>query len=129
MLDGTPLYPNGFHPARKNFRIDKLRPAKYVSRSSVPEVRYYITDFGLSSRFEPGKAGFVTVLYCQDRDVPELSDIIPYDPFAVDIFTLGNVFKKEFLQVIVLYFVCYNFLSHTLLSEVLKPSISIAPCG
>ena len=34
-----------------------------------------------------------------DREVPELSYSVPYNPFAVDIFTLGNVYKKDFLQV------------------------------
>jgi len=33
----------------------------------------------------------------RDREVPELSDEVPYDPFKVDIFTIGNVLRREFV--------------------------------
>ncbi|THG96474.1 hypothetical protein EW026_g5361 [Hermanssonia centrifuga] len=33
--------------------------------------------------------------YGRDQDVPELSFDVPYDPFKVDIFILGNMFKRE----------------------------------
>jgi hypothetical protein len=31
----------------------------------------------------------------RDQDVPELSNNVPYDPFKVDIFTIGNVLRGE----------------------------------
>jgi hypothetical protein len=35
----------------------------------------------------------------RDQDVPELSDDVSYDPFKVDIFTIGNVLRCEFCNV------------------------------
>jgi hypothetical protein len=35
----------------------------------------------------------------RDQDVPELSGDVPYDPFKVDIFTIGNVIRAEFQDV------------------------------
>ncbi|TDL14170.1 hypothetical protein BD410DRAFT_817220 [Rickenella mellea] len=75
------------------------RLAKRVRRSSVLPVRYYLTDFGISTRFKnPGKPRRVVGIDCQDQDVPELSTDIPYDPFPVDIFTLGNLYQKRILN-------------------------------
>ena len=33
-----------------------------------------------------------------DRDPPELSATNPYDPFKLDIFIFGNMFKREFVM-------------------------------
>ena len=35
----------------------------------------------------------------QDQNVPELSADTPYDPFKVDVFTVGNLFQTELLSV------------------------------
>ena len=35
----------------------------------------------------------------RDQEVPELSDDIPYDPFKVDIFIIGNLFRRMFYDV------------------------------
>ncbi len=35
----------------------------------------------------------------QDGSVPELSDDVPYDPFAVDVFTSGSLYERNFLNV------------------------------
>lgn len=71
-----------------------------MRRRDVSSVRYYFIDFGLSSRFDGvGIPRLVTGDRAQDREIPELSLIVPYDPFAVDIFTLGNVYKRNLIQV------------------------------
>ena len=100
MLDASPMYPDGFHPTLQNRSPDLLRFAKVLQRSDVPSVKYYFTDFGLSTLFDGDvETELVTGAMAQDAEVPELSSIIPYDPFPVDVFTLGNVFKKHFLNV------------------------------
>lgn len=95
MMDPTSMYPKGFHPIQTDFLMDTRRPAPYVYRlGAFPPVKYYYIDFGLSSRSTPGKPPpLVLGLYGADREVPELSDTVPYNPFKVDIFMLGNVFK------------------------------------
>ena len=101
MLDGAPLYPEGFHPTMQGLNSTLLRRAKSLQRSEVQSVKYYITDFGLSTHFDNVDGPrMVTGAIAADAEVPELSSTIPYDPFPVDVFTLGNVYKKEFVHVI-----------------------------
>lgn len=99
-MDGTPLYPDGFLNADPFFDGSGLRFAKPLRRSDVLQVKYYIIDFGLSTLFQdPNSPSLVTGDYAQDPDVPELSDKIPYNAFPVDVFTLGNLFRKDYVQV------------------------------
>ncbi|KLO08637.1 hypothetical protein SCHPADRAFT_835082 [Schizopora paradoxa] len=99
MFDASSMYPEGFHPDMQYMTKDGLRLlGEGLKRADVsPPVRYYFIDFGISSRFAgSSKRRLVTGSRCQDRDVPELSDAIPYDPFYVDVFILGNVYKRSF---------------------------------
>ena len=64
------------------------------------EVKYYFVDYGISSYFPSGsQAKLVVGTEGRDQDVPELSDDVPYDPFKVDIFTIGNVIRRLFCDV------------------------------
>ena len=63
-------------------------------------VKYYFVDYGISSYFPPGSQRELVVgIAGRDQDVPELSNDVPYDPFKVDIFTIGNVIRGEFQTV------------------------------
>ena len=97
-MDAQALYPEGFHPVRLNYTPDILYRATHFTRAEHP-VRYFYIDFGLSTRFAPGASSYVLGDVGRDTDVPELSNDVPYDAFKVDIFSLGNVFSKEFEQV------------------------------
>lgn len=96
MMDASSMYPKGFHPIQRNFLMNAVDRAPSVHRvGAYPPVKYYFIDFGLSSRSTPGKPPpLVLGINGADRDVPELSSSVPYDPFKVDIFMLGNVFKN-----------------------------------
>ena len=73
--------------------------APVLPRASVPMTYYYI-DFGISTLFASEDTNkLVTGRAGLDRDVPELSEVLPYDPFKVDVFILGNLFRQSFLQV------------------------------
>jgi len=97
-MDARPLYPEGFHPAVPTLNKTATEPAKVLRRCNVEGVIYYVTDFGISTSFDnPDEPRLVHGVDCQDKEVPELSQWTPYDPFPVDIFTLGNVFKNELL--------------------------------
>ena len=102
-MDATDLFPRGFHPmADISLPDDITRSAPTVSRSRVgpKAVTYYFTDFGLSTMFAPDETNrLVTGIHGLDRDVPELSDDIPYDPFKTDIFILGNTIRRTFIEV------------------------------
>jgi len=96
MMDATNMYPLGFHPVRDRFLDDVSTRAPVIPRSYV-EVKYYFVDYGISSYFPPGsQRELVLGTAGRDQDVPELSDEVPYDPFKVDIFTIGNVFHQLF---------------------------------
>lgn len=101
MMDGRPLYPKGFHPSWKGRLPDNVaKDAPHILRREAGTVKYYIVDFGESSYFpDPNVRRRVRGKTAADREVPELSAIKSYDPFPVDVFTLGNVYKRNFLQV------------------------------
>ncbi|KAI5116533.1 hypothetical protein M0805_005519 [Coniferiporia weirii] len=97
MMDGGQMYPKGFHPVRFNFLPTEFEPAPYRKRSEVKGVKYFFLDFGISTHFQDGDTREVVGRKCGDGDVPELSSLIPYDPFATDVFILGNLYKDRLL--------------------------------
>ncbi len=97
MLDATAMYPEGFHPYNQYMNRNGFGMVRdYLNRTDVlSSIRYYFTDFGISTHFsDPSQPHLVTGSRCQDREVPELSDTMPYDPFLTDVFILGNVYKN-----------------------------------
>ena len=99
-MDANPLCPKGFLTVDPFFDRSGYNRAIYRRRYEVSSFKYYVIDFGLSSRFDESDTyRRVTGGRAQDGDVPELSNIVPYDPFLVDIFTIGNLFKLSFVQV------------------------------
>lgn len=100
MIDGDPLYPEGFHPADNEFTESFEKLARPLRRSDVSGVRYYFIDFGISLIFDdPKMPRIASGADGIDRDVPELQHEEYYDPFAADIFILGNLFRKTFVKV------------------------------
>ncbi|KAH8119827.1 kinase-like domain-containing protein [Phellopilus nigrolimitatus] len=101
MMDGRALFhPDGFHPAQQYLKARDLTIATPRSRSDVDRVRYYFTDFGISTHFQDNnKPRLVVGNMAQEESIPELSSFVPYDPFRVDVFTLGMAFKRNLLDV------------------------------
>ncbi|KAI9067211.1 hypothetical protein FKP32DRAFT_1564216 [Trametes sanguinea] len=97
MMDAKPLYPSGHHPVKMDYTPDAVYDAIPLSRTEHP-VRYYYVDFGLSVRFPENSPTMVVGDVGRDDEVPELSSTVPYDPFKADIYALGNLFDKEFVQ-------------------------------
>ncbi|KAG8895380.1 hypothetical protein FRB99_000617 [Tulasnella sp. 403] len=90
MMDGSALFPRGWHP--QSFFLERSgRPLKdeKPSRTARGGVRYYIIDFGISTRGQAKTVGFDG----QER-VPELSDDVPYDPYKLDVYVLGMAYKR-----------------------------------
>ncbi|KAL6303405.1 hypothetical protein BKA93DRAFT_341682 [Sparassis latifolia] len=97
MMDGRSLYPRGHHPVRMEASPDGIFMLSPLSRSDH-SVRYYFIDFGISSLIGKGESPYVLGREGRDKELPEMSSEVPYDAFKVDIFILGNLYKKEFLQ-------------------------------
>lgn len=95
------MYPRGHHPQLMHLLPHAFERAPFVTRLATrPPVKYYYIDFGLSTKFEPEEATrLVLGRDGRDQDVPELSDTIPYDPFKVDVFIVGNVLRTLFYGV------------------------------
>lgn len=104
-MDAASMYPRGFHPIDDYVLDDVSTPAPIIPRSMVG-VKYYFIDYGISSYFLSGsQERLVLGTEGRDQDVPELSDEVPYDPFKVDIFSIGNVFQQSFCDVCLLLLV------------------------
>ncbi|KAM5541462.1 hypothetical protein V8D89_005016 [Ganoderma adspersum] len=97
MMDGRNLYPEGHHPVRIESLPDGVLDAHPVARSNS-HVRYVFIDFGLSEMFEEGESTLVTGYTGRDKEIPELSNEVPYDAYCADVFALGNLYHKEFLS-------------------------------
>ncbi|KAI9428515.1 hypothetical protein H4582DRAFT_676776 [Lactarius indigo] len=99
LMDATRMFPRGFHPVRDAFLPhDISTPAPVLPRVDVG-VKYYFVDYRTSSYFPEGTEPQLVLGFARrDQDVPELSDEVPYDPFKVDIFTIGNVLGREFVD-------------------------------
>ncbi|KAJ7141152.1 hypothetical protein C8R44DRAFT_866796 [Mycena epipterygia] len=104
MIDAQHLYSNGFHPQfqYKNLDFKAGRP-KHYTRTQLPP-KYYLIDFGISIRFDPSLGADARgALPIRDGDisVPEYEgDGVeePTDPFATDVYFLGNLIRTQFLD-------------------------------
>ncbi|KAI0040473.1 hypothetical protein FA95DRAFT_1502816 [Auriscalpium vulgare] len=103
MMDASAMYPKGFHPVKQGFLPDRSDVAPCYSRLSAG-VKYYFVDYGISSEFpldsDPASRLVVGRLG-RDQEPPELSDTVSYDPFKVDIFVVGNIFRRKYYEVAV----------------------------
>ena len=100
-MDASALYPDGHHPTKLDFSPDYSKVARPLPRFKH-NVHYYYVDFGISSHIPTGSPpaqSLVTGIFGRNREVPELSDTVPYDPFKVDIFSMGQVFEEVFVKV------------------------------
>jgi len=98
MMDADAMYPEGFHPVNLDYTPDFSGPAVYTART-LAGAKYYFVDFGISVYIpESNPPALVTGHNGRDQDPPELSDDIPYDPFKLDIFIIGNMFDRDFCQ-------------------------------
>jgi hypothetical protein len=97
MMDGAPILPHGWHFVRSGFApngVDSVAPLARIDHS----VRYFIIDYDCSMRFVPGQSHLIEGFDGREDDPPELKRHQQYDVFKVDVFSLGNVFDKDFYQ-------------------------------
>jgi hypothetical protein len=102
MMDPRPLYPQGYHPIEVNRSKDLRQRAKHMTRTERP-CKYFFTGFSASQTFHIN-SGHVKMPYHAGKDatVPEhqyqaVGCLV--DPFAVDVYCLGNFLRTDFLQV------------------------------
>jgi hypothetical protein len=97
MVDARPILPTGWHFVEDQSEPNGVDPIVPLARIDHP-VRYLIVDYGCAVQFRPGQSHLVKDFSGRDTDPPELMMHPTYDAFKVDVFTLGNVFDRDFYQ-------------------------------
>ncbi|KAJ6629435.1 hypothetical protein B0H10DRAFT_1776589 [Mycena sp. CBHHK59/15] len=101
MMDGQHLFPEGFSPILPRRSLDLMENAKHLTRTQAP-LKYYFIDFGLAQVFHETQPRLATPIRGGDHYVPEIinnPELLPVDPFAVDIFCVGHLIQLAFLDV------------------------------
>ncbi|KAJ3776846.1 hypothetical protein FB446DRAFT_635306 [Lentinula raphanica] len=102
MMDWDPLYSHPPHFHRPSKRMDWKGPSKPRNRTFYP-VRYYFIDWDLSKQYDPiirtNRVPMRYPGYGGDRTVPEFKRSELCNPFAVDVYCLGNVIRQKFIEV------------------------------
>ncbi|KAJ6539066.1 hypothetical protein B0H19DRAFT_1176951 [Mycena capillaripes] len=79
---------------------DVRNPKGKGKKPQPARIKYYFIDFGLACSFSSfEKRGLVKGVCGQHRNIPELSEEIPYDPFALDIRQIGEMLKRDYTEV------------------------------
>lgn len=97
------MWPEPYHIMmtfmNRDFTAEVAKP--FTRTAKAP--KYYIIDFGMSRRYSPDDPHPTeTTADGGDRTVPEFNDSLestPHDPFAVDIYCVGNVIQEWILDV------------------------------
>ncbi|KAJ6510085.1 hypothetical protein C8R47DRAFT_781368 [Mycena vitilis] len=85
--------------ARQNLP-DRSDPKGKSKEKQATRIKYYFIDFGLACSFSSfEERGLVRGVCGQHRNIPELSEDIPYDPFALDIRQIGEMLKRDYTEV------------------------------
>ncbi|KII93048.1 hypothetical protein PLICRDRAFT_170843 [Plicaturopsis crispa FD-325 SS-3] len=100
MMDATRLYPQGWHPLRRDCEPDAFTQLSAPPSRTDNLIRYYFIDFGLSIRFSEGESHIIRTSggMPQEKTVPELLVDAPYDAYKTDIYILGCVYRKELYE-------------------------------
>ena len=97
------MHPEPYHVMAPYMnRTLTARAKKPFTRTAKPP-KYFIIDFGMSCRYSPDDPNPTeTSPDGGDGTVPEFnnsSDPVPHNPFAVDIYCMGNVIQEVILDV------------------------------
>lgn len=100
MMDPSLIYIDAFHPASPLMKRDFSGYARHKTRTERPP-KYILIDFGLSRRYDHSIAEPMEIpIWGADKEVPEFQNSnAPCNPFATDVFYMGNTIRKDFVEV------------------------------
>jgi hypothetical protein len=100
MMDASSLYPASFHPVQANRNRDLSGNAQHFTRSEK-RPRYVFIDFGLSRRYtKEQRPPSEPIILGGDKSPPEHKDpTLSCDPFPTDVYYLGNMIRRDFIDV------------------------------
>lgn len=94
MMDSRGLFDLPVHPAENTMALDWSRKIVASTRTEHP-VKYYFIDFDLAKVYPPETGPHTREpFYGGDKSVPEFQREEQCDPFAVDVYRLGNLIKR-----------------------------------
>lgn len=98
MVESAKLIPDGDVSILLQYKTDDWsRYIKPVVRRSVAPLKYFFIDFEMAVRYPPEEQNPLAIgRVGQERNVPELSDTVPYNPFKLDVYQLGSIFPYLF---------------------------------
>ncbi|KAF8548790.1 hypothetical protein OG21DRAFT_1470824 [Imleria badia] len=97
LMDGSNLYKDGWHPMNPWQARDggDLIPSR--KRCEV-EIKYYFIDFGLSTEFASWEHKRLVAGQKGRIEAPEQNSGLPYDPFKLDVYYLGQVYQMKIVD-------------------------------
>lgn len=100
MMDASALYDEHPHPNNDLRSLDYSHPVKKHGSRVLRPVKYYYIDFGESKRcdLKNGPPRRSVADYVGDP-APEFRTEKYCDPFAVDVYRVGNIIRKNFTNV------------------------------
>ncbi|KAI5118848.1 hypothetical protein M0805_008124 [Coniferiporia weirii] len=101
MMDGTFMYPDGFHPSHQDLTVTGNGNAHHVRRSDVQYVKYFFVDYSHSTYFVDGhaKTGRLAIQQeSSDGTETEVFSIKQEDAFSADVCVLGETIKATFVD-------------------------------
>ncbi|KAJ3720082.1 hypothetical protein C8R42DRAFT_722740 [Lentinula raphanica] len=99
-MDANSMYTRPFHPIKPKKRYDWSGRALHHSRTCRPP-RYFLIDFGQSRMYDPFQTGRPLEYALSSSGgyaSPEGVEGYPSDPFATDVYLLGNLIRITFLD-------------------------------
>lgn len=100
LMDGNATYSSRFYPLLPGRLTGFWSLARPFSRATAPgPIKYYVSDFACSLKFSHGAPRTAIGLVGSNKEVWELSDTNAYDPFKVDVLSVGNLLRRNILQV------------------------------
>lgn len=99
-MDPARVHIDVFHPVNPMMKRDVSGRARFRTRTSGPP-KYLLIDFGLSRRYDPSivEPKEIPILGA-DKEVPEFQNSNePCNPFPTDVFYIGNMIRKDFIEV------------------------------
>ncbi|KAJ7028523.1 kinase-like domain-containing protein [Mycena alexandri] len=101
MMTSRGMYPDGFHPQYQTSSLDMKKSVTHSMTRTQRPPKYYFIDFGISVRLNAEERRSALPIVGADQTVPEYQNdghVDPQDPFATDIYFLGNLIREEFLD-------------------------------
>lgn len=98
LMDGSSLYKDGWHPMNP-WQGRNGGDLFLTHKRSEAEIKYYFIDFGLSTEFVPGQCERLVTGQKGRIEAPEQISGLPYDPFKLDVYYLGQVYQKKIVDV------------------------------